>query len=99
MDTRARGRPRSRQEARARTRQQLTTKKDLPPSWTTALTRGLFGAGIFLVLLVVLFHQAFASSLILSLFMLVIYVPMGYFIERFMYNRRQASKRRDRERG
>ena len=99
VDTRARGRPRSRQEARARTKSQLSQKRELPPSWTTAATRGLFGAGIFLVLLVVLFGRPFGASLILSIFMLIIYIPMGYFIERFLYARRQASKRRERERG
>jgi hypothetical protein len=98
VDTRARGRPRSRQEARARTKSQLAQKRDLPPTLTTAATRGLFGAGIFLILLVVLFGRPFGPSLILSVFMLLIYIPMGYFIERFMYNRRQASKQRERQR-
>ena len=96
MDTRTRGRPRSRQEARARTKSQLAQKRDLPPTWTTALLRGLFGAAIFMILLVVLFGRPFGPSLLLSIFMLAIYIPMGYFIERFMYNRRQASKGRER---
>ena len=30
--------------------------------------------------------------------MLLIYIPLGYFIDRFFYNRRQAAKRRERER-
>jgi hypothetical protein len=94
----ARGRPRSRQEARSRARRQLGQKRDLPPTWSTALTRGVFGAAIFLLALVVFLKQPFASSLVLAIFMLLLYIPMGYYIERFMYNRRQASARRERER-
>jgi hypothetical protein len=30
--------------------------------------------------------------------MLGIYIPMGYLFDRFFYNRRQAAKRRERER-
>ena len=30
--------------------------------------------------------------------MLLIYIPMGHFFDRFFYNRRQAAKRRERER-
>jgi hypothetical protein len=53
---------------------------------------------MFLLLLVVLFHRPFGSSLAIALIMLVLYIPMGYAIERFMYNRRQAAARRERER-
>jgi hypothetical protein len=30
--------------------------------------------------------------------MLAIYIPMGYMFDRFFYNRRQAARRRERER-
>jgi hypothetical protein len=53
---------------------------------------------MFLLLLLVLFHRPFASSLAISVIMLAVYIPMGYAIERFMYNRRQAAARRERER-
>jgi hypothetical protein len=93
-----RGRPRSRQEARARAKQRMGDKRDHPPTWSSALNRGLLGAGIFLVLLVTLFGRPFLGSLLLSLFMLAIYIPMGHFFDRFFHGRRQAAKRRERER-
>ena len=93
-----RGRPRNRQEARARAKQRMGDKRDLPPSWGAAVTRGLLGAGVFLALLVTLFGRPFLSSLVLSLVMLAIYIPMGHFFDRFFYSRRQAAKRRQRER-
>jgi hypothetical protein len=99
IDRRGRtSRPRSRQEARARARRQLSDKRDFPPTWTSAVNRGLFGAAIFLVMLLLLFRQPAATSVPLAVFMLVIYIPLGHFIDRFFYNRRQAAKRRQRER-
>jgi drug/metabolite transporter (DMT)-like permease len=93
-----RARPRSRQEARARARKQMGTKRDLPPTWGSALTRGLFGAGLFAVLLIALFGRPVASSLVLAALMLLIYVPLGHLIDIFFYRRRQAAKQRQRER-
>jgi Flp pilus assembly protein TadB len=101
LDRRGRAsRPRSRQEARARARKQLGSKKQRrgegPPIWRTAFNRGLFAAGFFLLLLVLLFHQPIASSIFIAIVMLGFYIPMGYAIERFFYNRRQAAERRKR---
>ena len=98
IDRRRASRPRSRQEARARARKQMGTKRDGPPSWSSAVNRGLFGAGIFLLLLVVVFRRPVAASVILATFMLLIYIPLGHLIDRFMFDRRQAAKRRQRER-
>jgi hypothetical protein len=98
IDRRRASRPRSRQEARARARKQMGTKREGPPSWGTAATRGLFGAGVFLLLLVLIFRRPVFPSVILSLFMLLVYIPLGHFIDGFMYNRRLAAKQRERER-
>ncbi len=98
IDRRGQARPRSRQEARARARQQMGSKRDTAPTWGTAVGRGLFGAGIFFALIVLLFHQAIAPSLGLAAVMLLIYIPMGHYMDRFMYRRRQAARRRERER-
>jgi hypothetical protein len=76
----------------------MTSKRDLPPTWSSAVTRGLLGAGLFAVLLVALFGRPLGESLGLSALMLLIYIPMGHLFDRFFYNRRQAAKRRERER-
>ena len=76
----------------------MGTKREGPPSWSSAVTRGLFGAGVFLLLLVVIFRRPVFASVVLSLFMLLIYIPLGHLIDRFMFDRRQAAKRRQRER-
>ena len=76
----------------------MGTKREGPPSWGTAATRGLFGAGVFLLLLVVIFREPVVRSVPLALFMLLLYIPLGHFIDGFMYNRRLAAKQRERDR-
>jgi hypothetical protein len=76
----------------------MTSKRDLPPSLGSAVTRGLLGAGLFLALLVTLFGRPFVGSAVLATLMLLIYIPLGHLFDRFFYNRRQAAKRRERER-
>jgi ABC-type multidrug transport system permease subunit len=67
------------------------------PSWSGAVNRALVGAGIFLAILLLVFKQPPGSSLALAVFMMAVYVPLGYTIDRFFYNRRQANLRRARE--
>jgi hypothetical protein len=43
------------------------------------------------VLLMVAFQRPFAASLALGLVMLAIYVPLGYTVDRFFWNRRRAA--------
>jgi hypothetical protein len=77
----------------------MTDRRDIPPTWRSATNRALIAAGIFLALLILLFGQPLGSSLALAAFMLLLYIPMGYAIDRFFYNRRQAAKRRARASG
>ena len=101
-------RPRSRAEARAQARAQVSRRKKgartpatrmaSPPTWRGAVNRALLGAGIFLVLLLLIFKQPAGSSIALSAFMVAVYIPMGHAMDRFFYNRRRASAQRARER-
>ncbi len=98
IDRRGRtSRPANRQEARARSRRQVADRRDVPPTWRSSANRALIAAGVFFVLLVLLFQQPIASSIGLSGFMLLLYIPMGYGIDKFFYNRRMASKRKAKE--
>jgi Flp pilus assembly protein TadB len=98
IDRRGRtSRPRSREEARARARRQSEQRRELPPSWGGAVNRGLIASGIFFALLLLLFGAPLGQALGVSLFMLALYIPMGYFIDRFFYRRRQAARRKEKE--
>lgn len=101
IDTNRRtARPRSREEAKARARanRKPGVKADLPPTWRSAITRGFFAAAIFAVILLLLFKKSVGSSLALSAFMLVFYIPSGYFIEMTMWRRRERGRIRERDR-
>jgi hypothetical protein len=95
------GRPRSREEARARARKQTGQKRtgqkriDSPPTWTGALGRAAFGAAIFFVLLILIFQRPVAAALLLSVLMMLIYIPLGHAIDGFMYKRRARAKQRE----
>ena len=88
---RARGRPRSREEARAQARHRAEARRDRAPTWGGALTRGLFGAVVFFILAITLLGQPVGGAIVLSIVMLAIYVPLGYYIDRFFYNRRRRT--------
>ncbi len=95
IDRSPRGRPRSREQARAQARRNAELKRTLAPTWGTAFKRGLFGAGIFFVLAATLLGQSVGGALMLSLVMLAMYVPIGYYMDRFFYRRRLAQARRE----
>jgi hypothetical protein len=94
-----RGRPRSRTEARAQARRRAEDKRGRPPAWGTAVFRGIIGALIFLVLLMLLFGYPFAGALGLSAIMLLLYIPLGYYMDRFFWRRRQRMVQRQKQAG
>ncbi len=76
-------------------KRQPVDRRDVPPSWRSAFTRGiLFAALLFPVSLV--FGQKASSALILTLIAVVFYVPLGFYTEQFFYNRRRAKQQRER---
>jgi len=93
-----RSRPRTREEAKAqaRSRRAPGPKEDLPPTWRNSFLRGLVAAGIFFVLLLLIFKRPFLGALLFSAFMLVFYVPAGYFIDTTMWRRRERARIRAR---
>jgi hypothetical protein len=95
------GRPRSREEAKARARAGRSTasKVDAPPTWRSAVTRGLVAAVIFTVLLMLIFKRPAGSALALGGFMLAFYIPAGYYIDTLMWRRRERARIRAREKG
>jgi hypothetical protein len=89
-----RGRPRTREEAKAQARRRAGTRRERVPTWRGAFLRGLIGAVIFLALMVFAFGRTFGEGMVLSVVMLAMYVPLGYVVDRFLYNRRLAQQRK-----
>jgi hypothetical protein len=100
IDTNPRsGRPRSREEAKARARgkRSPSPKGDLPPTWRSSVVRGLIAAAIFFALLLLIFQRPIGTALALGAFMLAFYVPAGYYIDLYMWRKRERARIRARE--
>jgi hypothetical protein len=91
-----RAKPRNRAEAKARAgaKRKPAQKVDLPPTWRGSITRGLFAAVIFAVLLLLIFKRPLGVSLALGAFMLAFYIPAGYFIDMTLWRRRERARMR-----
>jgi hypothetical protein len=89
-------RPRTRAEAKARARSgtKRAPKVDRPPTWRGSAVRGVAAAAIFTVLLLVIFKRPPGAALALGAFMLVFYIPAGYYIDSFMWRRRERARMR-----
>ena len=95
------GRPRSREEAKARARASRSSggKVDAPPTWQSSITRGIVAAVIFTALLMLLFKRPPGTAFGLGAFMLVFYIPAGYYIDTMLWRRRERARIRAREKG
>ncbi len=71
-------------------------KGDNPPTWKGASVRGLIAAGVFVILLILIFGRPLGSSLIIGLLMLVFYIPAGYYMDLTLWRRRERQRIRAR---
>jgi len=78
----------SRQDAAARRAERL----DRPPTWRSAVTKAAIAALVFAVAVTLLFKRPIVSSLALAAFTFVVYVPLSYYTDAFIYKRAQAKK-------
>jgi hypothetical protein len=83
----AKGKPGARTAGAAR-----VNRFDQPPTWRSAFNRALVAIVFFVLLVILLFDQPVGSALALSAVMLLIYVPMGYYTDLWLYRRRQRQK-------
>jgi hypothetical protein len=96
------GRPRTREEAKARARagrKKSPARADAPPTWRSSVTRGAVAAVIFTALLMLIFKRPVGAALGLGAFMLIFYIPAGYYIDTMMWRRRERARIRATEKG
>ena len=79
-------------------RQKRLERLDRPPTWKSAGQRALIAAAVFLVAVLALFRQNVGAAISLAAFMVLIYLPMGYYTDLFMYRRRQRRKAQESQR-
>lgn len=103
--SRSRGsRPRSRQEAMAQARsrkgaprgkQAPIDRREQPPTWESAIKRGLLFA-LILLPISLLFDQPLGGAILLTLVAAVLYIPLGYVTQKFFYDRHMAKLQKER---
>jgi hypothetical protein len=93
-------RPRTREEAKARARagrKRPAARGDAPPTWRSAIVRGVVAAVVFTVLLMLIFQRPIGAALALGGFMLLFYIPAGYYFDTMMWRRRERARIRAEE--
>lgn len=90
------GRRPSASERKPTSRELRMQRLEQPPSWRGAFNRAAVAAGLFFVLLLLFFrNQGLGPKIGIAGFMLLVYIPMGYYTDLFLYRRRQARRLRD----
>ncbi len=93
IETRGRtGRPPSAEERKRQTRAQSRERRlNAEPTWRSSLNRAGFAAVIMFLFLLLTTHgkNRVVAAIVFAIAALVLYVPAGYFLERYLWRRRQ----------
>lgn len=95
INTRKKPRPRNRQEARSQAKsggKSRGPRANAPPTWKSATLRGAIASIVFVALLVLLFGRTPTEALPIGLFLLVFYIPAGYYMDTVMWRRRERAR-------
>lgn len=86
----------TREERREAARRRRIERLDRPPTLRGSAGRAAIAAVIFTVVVIAAFGRGVGQGLALGAFMFVLYIPIGYFTDLFIYRRRQRKKQRGR---
>ena len=86
-------RTQGRSNTRETARQRRQARFDQPPTWRGSLNRALVAAAILTVFIAVV-QKNVPAGIILGAFAVVIYVPMSYYTDLWLYRRRQRQKQK-----
>jgi len=80
----------------ARAKEQPLDKRDRPPSWRAAFVKAMFASIVMLLLIIIVLNR---SNQGIGLFpiVLVAYTLISYYTDKWVYDRRQRKKARERE--
>lgn len=80
-------RAQARQQAMQRSNNRRVDRASQPPTWQGAMTRAGIAAVVFFAMLLVL-KQPVTGAIAIAVLMFAIYIPMGYYLDRYLYDRR-----------
>jgi Flp pilus assembly protein TadB len=92
------GRKPTPEEAKRNDREQARRERMMrPPNWRSATNRAALAAVVFGVVLVIGFGQKVGPAIALTAFVFVLYIPLGYYTDSFLYKRRLRTELKARE--
>jgi hypothetical protein len=89
------GRPPSAEEKKQQAKADARERRlNTPPTWRGSLTRAGFAGVIMFIFLLLTTHgkNRIAAAVFFAVFALALYVPAGYYLERFLWRRRQRAR-------
>ncbi len=94
IETRGRtGRPQSPEERKKQSRETARQARlNRPPTWQGSLKRALLAASFMFIFLLVTQKGRILPAVIFAVFALVLYVPSGYYLESYLFRRRQRKQ-------
>jgi len=79
-------------DAKKDARQRRLDRANRPPTWRGAFVRALFATAMFAVLLVFVTGNTVAQAVLLAALMVLVYTPLGYYTDLYLYRRRQRKR-------
>jgi Flp pilus assembly protein TadB len=87
------GRPPSPDERKKQTREQAREAKlNTPPTWNGAIKRALLASAFMFLFLLLTSKGNILAAVVFAIFAFALYVPAGYYLELFLWRRRQRKK-------
>jgi hypothetical protein len=61
-----------------------------PPSWSSAANKAAIATILFVAIIILVFKEPTGRAISLGGFMFLLYVPLGFYTDRWIYRRRTA---------
>jgi len=79
-------------DGKTKARDTRLDRMNRPPTWRSAINRAAFAAIFFAVALILLFKNPVAGTIAMTGVVFLMYIPLGYYTDLWMFNRRQRGK-------
>ena len=87
------GRPPTPDERKKQSREQARQARlNAPPTWNGAVKRALLAAAFMFIFLLLTSKGNVLAALLFGVFAFALYVPSGYYLEAYLFRRRQRKK-------
>ncbi|MGI9183734.1 MAG: hypothetical protein ACR2GZ_02020 [Solirubrobacteraceae bacterium] len=87
------GRPPTPEERKKAARETAREARlNTPPTWNSAVKRALLAAGFMFVFLLLTSKGNIVAAIVFAIFAFALYVPSGYYLETYLWRRRQRKK-------